>query len=64
MRLTKAQKTLKRLHGTVDEFTDAVINAIGDVSKAEAIEAIRDYRRRWAAAGFKGNVDSTTHTEM
>lgn len=55
MRLTKAQKTLKRLHGSVDEFTDAVIGAIGDISKDEAIEAIRRYREQWAAAGFKGN---------
>lgn len=54
MRLTKAQKTLKRLHGTVEEFTDAVIGAIGDVSKDEALAAIRDYRKRWEQAGFKG----------
>jgi hypothetical protein len=55
VRLTKAQKTLKRLHGSVDEFTDAVIGAIGDVSKDEALAAIRDYRKRWEEAGFKGN---------
>jgi hypothetical protein len=60
MRLTKAQKTLKRLHGTVDEFTDAVIGAIGDVSKDEALEAIRDYRKRWEQAGFKGNQKEAT----
>jgi hypothetical protein len=55
VRLTKAQKTLKRLHGTVEEFTDAVINAIGDISKSEALDAIRAYRVRWAEAGFKDN---------
>lgn len=50
-RLTKAQKTLQRLHGTVEEFTDAVIGAIGDVSVEEALAAIRDYRKRWMDAG-------------
>ena len=60
MRLTKAQKTLKRLHGTVEEFTDAVINAVGDISKYEALEAIRVYRERWAEAGFKGTTKETT----
>lgn len=56
-RLTKAQKTLKRLHGSVEEFTDAVINAIGDVSKDEALAAIREYRRRWDDAGLGGNKE-------
>lgn len=56
MRLTKAQKTLKRLHGTVDEFTDAVINAIGEISKSEALQAIRKYRDDWYRAGFKTNA--------
>lgn len=50
-RLTRAQKTLQRLHGTVEEFTDAVIGAIGDVSKEEALAAIREYRKRWMDAG-------------
>lgn len=58
-RLTKAQRTLKRLHGSVEEFTDAVINAIGDISKDEAIEAIRAYRQRWEEAGFKGSGAKT-----
>jgi hypothetical protein len=51
MRVSKAQKTLQRLHGTVEEFTDAVINAIGDISKTEALKAIHDYRERWKIAG-------------
>lgn len=51
MRVSKAQKTLQRLHGTVEEFTDAVINAIGDISKTEALQAIHDYRERWRIAG-------------
>jgi hypothetical protein len=51
MRLSKAQKTLQRLHGTVEEFTDAVINAIGDISKVEALDAIHSYRERWKIAG-------------
>jgi hypothetical protein len=51
VRVSKAQKTLQRLHGTVEEFTDAVINAIGDISKVEALKAIRDYRERWRIAG-------------
>jgi hypothetical protein len=62
-RLTKAQKTLQRLHGTVDEFTDAVIGAIGDISIDEALTAIRDYRARWAGAGFRHSVDSVTNQE-
>jgi hypothetical protein len=59
-RITKAQKTLQRLHGTVDEFTDAVIRAIGDIGIDEALAAIREYRLRWEAAGFKGNIGSNT----
>lgn len=51
MRLSKAQKTLKRLHGSPEEFTDAVIAAIGDISKDEALRAIRDYRKQWEVAG-------------
>jgi hypothetical protein len=51
VRVSKAQKTLQRLHGTVDEFTDAVIAAIGDISVVEALKAIRDYRERWRHAG-------------
>lgn len=53
-RITKTQKTMKRLHGSVEEFTDAVIGAIGDISKDEALDAIRAYRQRWEEAGFKG----------
>lgn len=56
MRLTKAQRTLKRLHGDPDAFTDAVINAIGEISKDEALAAIREYRQRWNAAAFKGSA--------
>lgn len=56
-RLTKAQKTLKRLHGSVEEFTDAVINAIGDISKHDAIQAIRRYRQQWDDAGLPGGKD-------
>lgn len=51
MRVSKAQKTLQRLHGTPEEFTDAVINAIGDISKADALKAIHEYRERWKIAG-------------
>lgn len=58
-RLTKAQKTLKRLHGSVEEFTDAVINAIGDVSRDDAIQAIRRYREQWEAAGLKGGEEKS-----
>jgi hypothetical protein len=53
MRLTKAQKFLKRIHGTPDEITDEIIEAIGtkDVTAPEALKAIRAYRERWAIAG-------------
>lgn len=66
MRITKAQKTLERLHGTVEQFTDAVINAIGDISKVEALKAIHDYRERWRIAGEMSSrpaKDSAADTE-
>lgn len=49
--MTPQQLELKRAHGTVEEFTDAVINAIGEISVAEAQQAIASYRAQWAAAG-------------
>ena len=51
-RLTKKQALLKVLHGSVDEFTDKCILAIGDISKDEAVTAIRDYRKLWDEAGW------------
>lgn len=56
-RLTREQALLKVLHGTVEEFTDKCIEAIGDISKAEALEAIRAYRVQWHNAGWKGNKE-------
>lgn len=49
--LSTAQIELQRQHGTVEEFTDAVINAIGEISVAEAQVAIAQYRVDWALAG-------------
>lgn len=53
MRLSKAQKFLQRIHGTVEEVTDEIIEAIGakDVTVPEALKAIRAYRERWQIAG-------------
>lgn len=49
--LTPKQKELKKAHGTVNEFTDAIINAIGEISVVEAQKAIADYREQWNNAG-------------
>ena len=49
--MTKEQKALAEKHGTLDEFTDAVINAIGEISIREALEGIARYRAEWYAAG-------------
>jgi hypothetical protein len=53
VRLSKAQKFLKRMHGTVEEFTDEIIEAVGarDVTAPEALKTVRAYRVRWAEAG-------------
>lgn len=53
--MTPAQQALQAAHGTVEEFTDAIINAIGDISVAEAQRAIAEYRQRWRDAGFPEN---------
>lgn len=49
--MTPQQLELKRKHGTVEEFTDAVINAIGEISVMEAQAAIVKYRQEWREAG-------------
>lgn len=50
--MTPAQQALQAAHGTVEEFTDAVINAIGEISVAEAQRAISEYRQRWRDASL------------
>ena len=53
--MTPAQQALQEAHGTVEEFTDAIINAIGEISVAEAQRAIAEYRQRWSDAGRSAN---------
>lgn len=48
--LTPGQQALKERHGTPEEFTDAVIKAIGEITKTEALEAIAKYRAQWRAS--------------
>lgn len=49
--LTDAQVRLKRKHGTPKQFADAVFNAVGDISIAEARAAIDKYNKEWFEAG-------------
>ena len=65
MRLTKAQKFLKRIHGTVEEVTDEIIEAVGakDVTAPEALKAVRAYRERWAVAGKTSSRKPKATTE-
>lgn len=63
MRLTIAQQKLKAVHGDVEYFTDRTINAIGTISKKEALDAIHEYRSTWSAAGFTGAKKSAAKTD-
>lgn len=42
---------LERNHGTPAEFALAVVNALGEISLAEAQNAIAQYEREWSEAG-------------
>lgn len=44
---------LRRAHGTPQEFSKAVWAAIGEISVAEAMEAIRKYQREWDEAAYQ-----------
>lgn len=48
--LTPGQQSLKEAHGTLEEFTDACINAIGEISVAEARRGIAEYHKKWREA--------------
>ena len=52
---TKTQLELESKHGTVAEFSGAIINAIGEISVMEAQEAIKKYTDEWNEAGKKSN---------
>lgn len=49
--LTPAQEKLQAAHGTPLEFAKALILAIGDVSKTEALDALNRYEEEWLSAG-------------
>lgn len=49
--LTPAQEKLRCAHGTPLEFAKALILAIGDVSKTEALDALNRYEEEWLSAG-------------
>lgn len=55
--MTAEQERLKALHGTPIEFALACINAIGDISGAEARRAIVKYNDEWEAAGLTTRED-------
>lgn len=48
---TDAQKELLRKHGNPQAFEWAIINAIGEISIADAQNAIEKYRRQWDEVG-------------
>jgi len=49
--LTEKQARLKKKRGTPKEFADAVFNAVGEISIAEARTAIDKYNAEWFEAG-------------
>lgn len=57
--LTPTREELRRNHGTPEEFTDAIINAIGEISVAEAQQAIALYRATWARAGICASPETS-----
>lgn len=50
-RLTERQLELQARHGTPEKFTEAIFNALGEISIGEAQKAIALYRSEWSAAG-------------
>lgn len=50
--LTTAQQQLEKKHGTPEQFSCAVMNAIGEISMGEAEQAIEKYNAEWYAAGL------------
>ena len=44
------REELRRNHGTPAEFANAVWNAVGEISVAEARSAIEGYEREWLEA--------------
>ena len=53
-RVHPSREELRRNHGTPEEFEDAVLKAMGEISMAEAREAIRAYRLEWSIAEASG----------
>jgi hypothetical protein len=53
--LTPAQEKLRAAHGTPLEFAKALILAIGDVSKTEALDALNRYEEEWRLAGLSSS---------
>lgn len=49
--MTPKQKQLKAAHGTPDEFAEAVMRAVPEISLDEAATAISKYQFEWDAAG-------------
>lgn len=49
--VTDAQRRLLRKHGTPKQFAEAVFNALGEVSLAEARTAVEAYCKEWSEAG-------------
>lgn len=49
--MTTKQQTLQKKHGTPDEFAKAVMQALGEISLSEALNAISIYKREWEIAG-------------
>lgn len=51
--MSKTTEELRRAHGTPQEFKQAVWAAIGEISVAEAVEAIRKYQSEWDEAVYQ-----------
>lgn len=47
---TPGQEALKQRHGSPRVFAQACNNAIGTISRLEALTAIAEYKARWDAA--------------
>jgi len=56
-----AQRKLKELHGTPAEFEAAVMRALGEISVAEANDAIARYDYEWKQAGLQADGGRGEH---
>lgn len=56
--MSPEQQRMAAAHGTPAQFTRAVLDAIGEISVDEAIQAIEKYQQEWRNAAPESEGDS------